>query len=65
MEACKIDMKNSGVVNIDEEDYIIRAAITFYVKGNFGYDENQQQYVEAYEKLRDTLSLNGDYNAVQ
>lgn len=60
IDACKIDMKLAGINKIDEDDALIRQAITFYAKGNFGYD-NSEKFAEAYEKLRNCMALSSDY----
>lgn len=64
IEACKIDLKISGVVNIDDKDPLIQRAITIYCKANFGYDNNEaERFEKAYDMIKQHLSLVGEYNA--
>lgn len=66
IDACKIDLKISGVNKIDEEDALIKRAITIYVKANFGWDNpDAERLQEAFVMLKQHLSLSGDYNVVE
>lgn len=63
LEACKVDLSMKGIKKIDEKDPIIFQAIKLYVKANFGLDNKEsEKYTKAYEGLRDSISLCGDYN---
>ena len=59
-----LDLHNNGVARIDPADPLIQQALKFYVKGYFGYDSDSEKWREAYEKLKISLSLNGEYNKV-
>ncbi|UZT82142.1 head-tail connector protein [Caproicibacterium sp. BJN0003] len=63
MSACIIDLQNSGVNRIDTEDFLIQQAIKLYCKSQFGYDKDAEKFSQAYEHLKASLSLSGDYNS--
>lgn len=63
IEEAKSDLKISGVVKIDDTDYLILRAIKTYCKANFGLDnKDSEKYQASYESLKEHLSLCGDYN---
>lgn len=62
--ACLIDLKNGGVAVIDVTDAAIRQAIKLYLKAQFGYDDKADKFAQAYEFLKRSLALSGDYNEV-
>lgn len=62
INACKTDLKLAGVSKIDDKDPIIIRAVTLYAKANFGYSEESEKYQKAYEALKNSLALAGDYN---
>lgn len=65
IESAKKDLSISGVNKIDELDPLIKRAITIYVKANFGWDNpDADRLQESYLKLKQHLSLSGDYNVV-
>jgi hypothetical protein len=64
IDACKVDLSMGGVEIIEETDPITAQAIKLYCKGNYGYGENPQKFIEAYEKLKQSMALCGDYKAV-
>lgn len=64
IDACKLDLKLSGVTNIDEDDSLIKRAIILYCKANFGLDnKDSEKYEKSYGLLKQHLSLSGDYNS--
>lgn len=63
IDACKIDLGLAGVVAIDDTDSLIKTAITFYCKANFGFNEDSEKWQKAYDNVKCALSLAGDYNA--
>lgn len=74
IDACKADLRLVGV-NVPEEkaaegetpaaaDPLITRAIILYAKANFGYSDDSEKYRQAYDYLKCSLSLAGDYNAV-
>lgn len=63
IEECKMDLKISGIVKVNEEDPLIERAIKIYSKANFGLDnKDSEKYQASYESLKQHLSLCGDYN---
>ena len=75
IDACKADLRLVGV-NVPEEktpaegeeptagDPLITRAIILYAKANFGYSDDGERYRAAYDYLKCSLSLAGDYNAL-
>lgn len=74
--ACKADLRLVGVIIPDDAppaegeeptagDPLIERAVILYCKGNFGYIEGGERYVKAYDLLKCSLSLAGDYNALE
>ena len=72
--ACKADLRLVGV-NVPEDtpaegkeaaagDSLITRAIVLYAKANFGYSEDSEKYRAAYDYLKCSLSLAGDYHAL-
>lgn len=62
IEACKYDLKLAGIVNFPDNDPLILQAIKLYAKGNFGFADMGERWLQAYESLKISLSLAGDYN---
>jgi len=63
IEACKIDLRIAGIVKIEDDDPLILRVVTLYAKGHFGFADMGTKYLEAYEALKVSLTLAGDYNA--
>lgn len=74
IDACKADLRLVGV-NVPEDtpaegkeatagDPLITRAIVLYAKANFGYSEDSEKYRSAYDYLKCSLSLAGDYHAL-
>lgn len=70
IEAAILDLIRVGVQPYSDkelkalkEDGLIRKAIELYCKGEADFQGKGTQYTSAYEKLRDSMSLSGDYNA--
>jgi len=65
IDACKVDLKISGINNIDEADALIKRAIILYCKTNFGYDNPEaDRFQESYDMLKNHLSLSSEYTVV-
>ena len=64
IDACLLDLERVGVVTVKgkEDDALIIKACELYVKWQEDFDGKSENYQKAYEKLRDSLSLCGDYN---
>ncbi|WP_026089370.1 MULTISPECIES: head-tail connector protein [Bacillus] len=66
IEACKLDMKISGVNVINETDPLIIRAVITYSKANFGLvNEDSEKYTESFKSQVIHLATCGDYNVVQ
>lgn len=74
IDACKADLRLVGV-NVPEDTPaegkeaaaggpLITRAIVLYAKANFGYSEDSEKYRAAYDYLKCSLSLAGDYHAL-
>lgn len=61
IEACKRDLQQVGVYNLDESDALIIRAITIYCKAEFGYSDKAQQFRQSYDSLKIALSLMEEY----
>ena len=59
--SCKIELEMSGVYG-DESDPTYYQALVLYCKGNYGYDDDTERFQLAFAKLRDAMSLSGDYD---
>ncbi len=67
IESAKLDLKISGVYNVEGEhgeyDPLIFQAIKTYCKANFGLDnKDSEKYQASYDSLKQHLSLCGEYN---
>lgn len=58
--ACKKDLEMKGVYG-DEADPIYYQAIVLYCKAHYGYDEDSERFEKAYNSLRDSMYLSGNY----
>lgn len=74
IDACKADLRLVGV-NVPEDtpaegkeaaagDPLITRAIVLYSKGKLRYSEDSEKYRAAYDYLKCSLSLAGDYHAL-
>lgn len=59
--ACRLDLKNGGVNKIELDDPLIMQAVKLYAKANFGYMEGAEKFMGAYEALKCSLALSGEY----
>ena len=64
IDACKVDLNISGVNQISETDPLIKRAIILYCKAYFGFNDEMEKYSKAYEFLKMSLALAGEYNEV-
>lgn len=63
IEACKADLEQTGLYEVDEEDDLIKRAIILYCKANFGYDNPEaDRFNESYKMLKNHLSMSSDYS---
>ena len=61
LEACKKDLKDIGIANINEADPLIIRAVILYVKAEFGNSNDSEKYRRSYDLLKKELSMRGDY----
>ena len=66
IESARLDLVQSGVdsdIAMKDDDPLIKRAIIFYAKANFGLDNpNAERWNESFKLLKQHLSLAGDYN---
>ena len=62
VEACKKDMERVGIVKTNDTDPIIHNLIELYLMWQYNYMAEGDKFKQAYEEMRDGLSLCGDYN---
>jgi hypothetical protein len=64
IDACKIDLKLSGVNKIEDSDPLTQRAVILYSKANFGFSADSERYQKAYDMLKNSMALSDDYNTV-
>lgn len=64
IDACKIDLKLSGIVTVDDTDALTKQAIKLYARGYFNYQGDGERWQKAYDGLKNSMALCGDYNTV-
>ncbi|MDU7339039.1 MAG: head-tail connector protein [Clostridium sp.] len=62
IDACKMDLKLSNVNKAEDDDPLIQRAVILYAKGMFGYSEDSEKFMKAYEFQKASLSVSPDYN---
>ena len=60
IDTCLKDLARVGIA-ADESDPLVMQAVVFYCKANFGFSDDQERYQKAYEALRDSMALSGEY----
>lgn len=64
IDTCKADLTRVGI-HPDESDPLVQQAVALYCKANFGYADDPKEaerFQKAYEGLRDSMSLSGDFS---
>lgn len=61
VNACEKDMKLSGVYG-DVNDPLYYQATVLYLKAYFGNNDQYEKFEAAYEALKNSMALSGDYN---
>ena len=64
--ACEADLQLAGIIlpygdDPNGCDPLIQRAVILYAKANFGFLEDAERYQKAYDFLKTSLSLAGDY----
>lgn len=62
IDACKLDLQRVGIKKIKDDDFLIIQAVKLYVKWHLNYENESDRYMRAYEMLRNSLAMCGDYN---
>lgn len=60
IDTCLKDLKRVGIIAADDDPLVIQAVV-FYCKANFGFSDDQERYQKAYESLRDSMAMSGEY----
>ena len=63
IKACRADLKIAGVGKIKASDPLFLQAATLYAKAHFGFANMGEDFLRAYEALKVSMCLSGDYNA--
>lgn len=64
VESCVLELKIAGVQG-KLTDPLYRQAVKLYAKANFGYDSDSEKFFKAFQKLRDSMALSGEYGGVE
>lgn len=66
IDACILDLQESGIFNLSETDKLVMLAVTLWCKSLFGYEDKDQaeRFGKLYESLKAKMGLTGDYNAL-
>lgn len=62
ISACKLDLARVGIKNISDTDPLIIQLVKLYIKWQLNYEDAADRYIQAYEMMRNSISLSGDYN---
>jgi hypothetical protein len=62
INAAIADLHIKGVIVTDIDEALSKAAIKLYVKANYGYDKDSDRFLQAYNALRDSMALSGEYS---
>lgn len=60
IEACRLDLKRVGI-DITKSDVLLEKAIKLYLRWQYNFENQADRYRNAYESLRNALSLCEDY----
>lgn len=62
IDAAKEDLATGGVKNTDDTDQLVKMAIIFFAKANFGMaNPEMEKYQKAYDRLKITMALTEKY----
>lgn len=62
IQAGAADLNRQGVDILDLADPLTKQALKLYCKAHYGYDQNADRFLMAYEALSAGMSLSGDYD---
>lgn len=60
IEACRLDLKRIGI-DVNKSDVLLEKAIKLYIRWQYNFENQADRYRNAYESLRNALSLCEDY----
>lgn len=60
VRACQNELKIAGVQG-KLTDPLYKQSVKLYVKANYGYDDDNEKFLNAFQGLRDSMALSGDY----
>lgn len=60
VESCVLELKIAGVQG-KLTDPLYRQAVKLYAKAHFGYDSDSGKFLKAFQNLRDSMALSGEY----
>lgn len=61
IDACETDLRLAGVNVVSEQDALTQKAILLYCRWQFNFENAAERYQKAYESLKITMALAGDY----
>lgn len=64
IDACKVDLQIAGINKIVETEPLTKQAIKLYCQGYYEKDGNADRFIQAYESLKRSMALCGDYSEV-
>ena len=64
IDACETDLQIAGVNKIVETDPLTKQAIKLYCQAYYCSDDKADRYTQAYESLKRSMALCGDYSEV-
>ena len=62
--AARLDMGRVGI-NLDKDNELMDKAVELYCKAQFDYMGKGEQYLKHYERLRDAMSMAGEYKCAE
>ena len=60
IHAAEADMKKEGIVGTADDPLYLQALV-LYCKANYGYDKDTERFSDAYNSLKISMALCGDY----
>lgn len=60
IEACRLDLKRVGI-DVNKSDVLLEKAIKLFLRWQYNFENQADRYRNAYESLRNALSLCEDY----
>lgn len=64
MQSGILELKRVGIVDPDLNIPLLFTCIEFYCKWLIGFEGDGEKYEKAFERVRDALSISGEYNEI-